>query len=216
MGVNMKIIDEKEYYKMSELVKLSKISNFTISFYNKKGLLPDGINTSKNMKYYPAITLTVLNLIRYLKDNLNFSIDYIKELYDYYDVDFENKEELIVQAIQMITYEVTNPVQKHTLNQDGLSKAIKYNLLEDKEIYFKTEVEVLDVFLELNQYDVSTELLKEYIGAAKKLAVLEKQLSDDVYKKRGYLPEVLVLDILTKFKPFIFNSQTINKYQEPK
>ena len=212
----MKIIDEKEYYKMSELVKLSKISNFTISFYNKKGLLPDGINTSKNMKYYPVITLTVLNLIRYLKDNLNFSIDYIKELYDYYDVDFENKEELIVQAIQMITYEVTNPVQKHTLNQDGLSKAIKYNLLEDKEIYFKTEVEVLDVFLELNQYDVSTELLKEYIGAAKKLAVLEKQLSDDVYKKRGYLPEVLVLDILTKFKPFIFNSQTINKYQEPK
>jgi DNA-binding transcriptional MerR regulator len=38
----MKTIDGKEYYKMSELSLESGISNHTIAFYNKKGLIPDG------------------------------------------------------------------------------------------------------------------------------------------------------------------------------
>ncbi len=78
----MKTIEDKTYYKMSKLVELSNLNNHTISFYDKKGLLPNTVSTSKNMKYYPEITITVLNLIKYFKDNLNFSIDYIKELYE--------------------------------------------------------------------------------------------------------------------------------------
>ncbi|RWS48081.1 hypothetical protein CKA56_15965, partial [Arcobacter venerupis] len=57
----MKIIENKNYYKMSELVDLTALSNHTISFYDKKGLLPNTLSTSKNMKYYPEITITVLN-----------------------------------------------------------------------------------------------------------------------------------------------------------
>ncbi len=102
----MKIIDEKPYYKMSELVEETQLSNHTISFYHKKGLLPNTVNTSKNMKYYPEITITVLNLIKYFKDNLSFSIDYIKELFDYYKIDFDDRAELILQSIQMISSEI--------------------------------------------------------------------------------------------------------------
>ncbi len=80
----MKVIDRKNYYKMSELVELTNLSNHTISFYHKKGLLPKALSTSKNMKYYPEITITVLNMIKYFKDNLKFSIDYIKELINEY------------------------------------------------------------------------------------------------------------------------------------
>lgn len=32
----MKIIDEKNYYKMSELVEQVELSNHTIAFYHKK------------------------------------------------------------------------------------------------------------------------------------------------------------------------------------
>jgi DNA-binding transcriptional MerR regulator len=209
----MKEINGKQYYKMSELSRESGISNHTIAFYNKKGLIPNGINTSKNMKYYPTITLTVLNLIKYLKENLNFSIDYINELFTYYSVDFEDKEDFIIQVIEMITYEITEPVQKEKIDKTLLLEAISLELLEDKANYFKTEMEVLNIFSELKQYDISYSLIKEYIKTAKKLAVLERELSDKVYAQTGHIPETLVLDILNKLKPFIFNQSTIMEYK---
>jgi DNA-binding transcriptional MerR regulator len=210
----MKIIENKEYYKMAELVEISAISNHTISFYSKKGLLPQTINTSKNMKYYPQMTLTVLNLVKYFKENLNFSIDYIKELFDYYNIYFDNKEELIVQSIKMITYEIKNPIKKDDLKKFSLEKAIKLKLLEDKNIYFKTEVDVLKTFHELISHNISTHLIIEYIKSAKTLAKIEKELSDEVLNKKGFIPEILVLDILNNLKPFIFNTHTIDIFKD--
>ncbi|MGE4462991.1 MAG: MerR family transcriptional regulator, partial [Arcobacter sp.] len=201
----MKIIENKNYYKMSELVDLTALSNHTISFYDKKGLLPNTLSTSKNMKYYPEITITVLNLIKYFKDNLNFSIDYIKELFDYYKINFDDRSDLILQSIQMLSSEIKNPILKKDLINQNIDEAIKLDLLDDKEVYFKTEIEVLNTFNELRKYDISTELISEYVNTSKKLALLEKELTSKVLEKNGYLPEVLVLDILNSFKPYIFN-----------
>ncbi|KLE10187.1 MerR family transcriptional regulator [Aliarcobacter butzleri] len=208
----MKTIEDKTYYKMSKLVELSNLNNHTISFYDKKGLLPNTVSTSKNMKYYPEITITVLNLIKYFKDNLNFSIDYIKELFDYYQINFENRSDLILQSIQMLSNEIKNPILKKDLLNKNIDEAIKLDLLDDKEVYFKTEIEVLDTFNELKKYDVSTELISQYVKTSKNLALLEKELTNKVLEKNGFLPEVLVLDILNKFKPYIFNRHTILEF----
>ncbi|MCT7548256.1 MerR family transcriptional regulator [Aliarcobacter butzleri] len=210
----MKIIEDKSYYKMSKLVELSNLNNHTISFYDKKGLLPNTVSTSKNMKYYPEITITVLNLIKYFKDNLNFSIDYIKELFDYYQINFENRSDLILQSIQMLSNEIKNPILKKDLLNKNIDEAIKLDLLDDKEVYFKTEIEVLDTFNELKKYDVSTELISQYVKTSKNLALLEKELTNKVLEKNGFLPEVLVLDILNKFKPYIFNRHTILEFKK--
>jgi len=210
----MKVIEEKNYYKMSELVELSALSNHTISFYYKKGLLPNTLSTSKNMKYYPEITITVLNLIKYFKDNLNFSLDYIKELFDYYNINFNDRADLILQSIQMISSEIKNPIPKKDLLDLNLEKAIKLDLLDDKDIYFKTEVEVLKTFCELLKYDVSQELISEYVNTSKKLASLERKLSEKVLEERGILPEILVLDILNSFKPFVFNRHTVEEFKK--
>ncbi|MCT7583432.1 MerR family transcriptional regulator [Aliarcobacter butzleri] len=210
----MRIIEDKTYYKMSKLVELSNLNNHTISFYDKKGLLPNTISTSKNMKYYPEITITVLNLIKYFKDNLNFSIDYIKELFDYYQINFENRSDLILQSIQMLSNEIKNPILKKDLLNKNIDEAIKLDLLDDKEVYFKTEIEVLDTFNELKKYDVSTELISQYVKTSKNLALLEKELTNKVLEKNGFLPEVLVLDILNKFKPYIFNRHTILEFKK--
>jgi len=210
----MKIIDEKNYYKMSELVEKTGLSNHTISFYHKKGLLPNTVSTSKNMKYYPEITITVLNMIKYFKDNLKFSIDYIKELFDYYKIDFDDRAELILQSIQMISSEIKNPILKKDLDKKLLEQAIKLDLVDDREIYFKTEVEVLKVFDELRVYDISSTLIEEYVKTSKKLALLERELSTKVIEKNGYLPEVLVLNILNSFKPYIFNRHTIEEFKK--
>jgi DNA-binding transcriptional MerR regulator len=210
----MKKIEDNNYYKMSELVELSNLSNHTISFYDKKGLLPNTLSTSKNMKYYPEITITVLNLIIYFKDKLNFPIDYIKELFDYYQINFEDRSDLILQSIQMISSEIKNPIDKENLKYLNLEKAIELDLLEDKKIYFKTEVEVLITFNELLKYDISTQLIEEYVKTSKKLASLEKELTSKVIEKTGILPEVLILDILNTFKPYIFNHHTIEEFKK--
>lgn len=210
----MKIIDEKPYYKMSELVNQTGLSNHTISFYSKKGLLPKTINTSKNMKYYPQITITVLNMIKYFKDNLSFSIDYIKELFDYYNINFDDRAELILQAIQMASIEIKNPTQKKDLNEEILKEAIGLDLVDDKEIYFKTEIEVLKLYEELRAYEIASELIGEYVLTSKKLALLERALSSKVLEKTGELPEVLVLNILKSFKPYIFNRHTIEEFKK--
>jgi len=210
----VKTIEDKTYYKMSKLVELSNLNNHTISFYDKKGLLPNTVSTSKNMKYYPEITITVLNLIKYFKDNLNFSIDYIKELFDYYQINFENRSDLILQSIQMLSNEIKNPILKKDLLNKNIDEAIKLDLLDDKEVYFKTEIEVLDTFNELKKYDVSTELISQYVKTSKNLALLEKELTNKVLEKNGFLPEVLVLDILNKFKPYIFNRHTILEFKK--
>lgn len=212
----MKIIEDKTYYKMSKLVELSNINNHTISFYDKKGLLPNTVSTSKNMKYYPEITITVLNLIKYFKDNLNFSIDYIKELFDYYQINFENRSDLILQSIQMLSNEIKNPILKKDLLNKNIDEAIKLDLLDDKEVYFKTEIEVLNTFNELKKYDVSTELISQYVKTSKNLAFLEKELTNKVLEKNGFLPEVLILDILNKFKPYVFNRHTILEFKKAK
>ncbi|MCG3659635.1 MerR family transcriptional regulator [Aliarcobacter butzleri] len=212
--MRVKTIEDKTYYKMSKLVELSNLNNHTISFYDKKGLLPNTVSTSKNMKYYPEITITVLNLIKYFKDNLNFSIDYIKELFDYYQINFENRSDLILQSIQMLSNEIKNPILKKDLLNKNIDEAIKLDLLDDKEVYFKTEIEVLDTFNELKKYDVSTELISQYVKTSKNLALLEKELTNKVLEKNGFLPEVLVLDILNKFKPYIFNRHTILEFKK--
>jgi DNA-binding transcriptional MerR regulator len=210
----LKIIDEKNYYKMSELVELTNLSNHTISFYDKKGLIPNSVSTSINMKYYPEITITVLNLIKYFKENLNFSLDYIKELFDFYNVNFQDRRDLILQSIQMISSEIKNPIPKKDLEIFYIKEAIELDLLDDKEMYFKTELEVLKTFIELKKYKISTELIGEYVKTSKKLAVLEKELSKKVLEKIGELPEILVLDILNSFKPYIFNRHTIIEFKK--
>lgn len=210
----MKIIEDKKYYKMSELVELTGLSNHTISFYFKKGLLPDTLSTSKNMKYYPEITITVLNLIKYFKDNLNFSIDYIKELFDYYNINFDERSELILQSIQMLSSEIKNPVSKKDLDEQTLKEAIDLELVESKDIYFKTEVEVLKTFEQLRKYEITSQLISEYIKTSKSLAKLERELSSKVLEKTGVLPEILVLDILNSLKPYIFNKSTIQEFKK--
>ena len=210
----MKVIDDKIYYKMSELVEETALSNHTISFYYKKGLLPNTLSTSKNMKYYPEITITVLNLIKYFKDKLSFSLDYIKELFDYYNINFENRADLIIQSIEMLSSEIKNPISKKDLDEKNLKEAISLDILDDKEIYFKTEVEVLNVYSQLRTYDIASELIGEYVKTSKKLASLERELSTKVLEKTGFLPEILVLDILNSFKPYIFNRHTIEEFKK--
>lgn len=210
----MKIIDKKPYYKMSELVEETNLSNHTISFYSKKGLLPNTVNTSRNMKYYPEITVSVLNMIKYFKDNLSFSIDYIKELFDYYNINFDERSELILQSIEMLSSEIKNPISKKDLDEEIIKEAIDLDLVDNKDIYFKTEVEVLKVYEELRGYEIANELINEYVKTSKKLALLERQLSTKVLEKTGFLPEVLVLNILNSFKPYIFNRHTIIEFKK--
>ena len=114
----------------------------------------------------------------------------------------------------MISSEIKNPISKKDLLDLNVEEAIRLDLIDDKEIYFKTEVEVLKTFTALRRYDISTQLIGEYVETSKKLAMLERELSSKVLEKTGFLPEILVLDILNSFKPYIFNRHTIEEFKK--
>ena len=66
----------------------------------------------------------------------------------------------------------------------------------------------------IKRYDISTQLISEYVKTSKKLASMEKELADKVLQKSGVLPEILVLNILNSFKPYIFNRHTILEFKK--
>ena len=57
-------------------------------------------------------------------------------------------------------------------------------------------------------------MVRRYVETSKKLALLEKELSKKVLEETGVLPEILVLDILNSFKPYIFNRHTILEFKK--
>lgn len=209
----MKEINGKMYYRMSELYDLTGINKSTIQYYKELGLIPEPFNTSKNMGYYPIVTKNVLNLIKYLTNDMGYSINHIVEVFKEYNISFNIKSEILLNIIELITFDKKNGYIRIEKNK-VLNKLIELNLLENKESYSEKEYERYKIFKEIFKYEEGIQLIESYIIQSKTMAKLEKLLADKVFEKEKELPEILVLDILNKFKPFIFNKSLLNEYKK--
>ncbi|MFO7559435.1 MAG: TetR family transcriptional regulator [Desulfobacterales bacterium] len=70
---------EKEYIKISELVKRSGLTRSTIHFYLRKGLLHPPMKTGQTMAYYDETHLTRLRTIQKMKMDMRMPIDFIRK-----------------------------------------------------------------------------------------------------------------------------------------
>lgn len=208
----MKIIDNVKYYKISEIVEETKINKSTIHYYKDLGLIPNPLVINKNMIYYKEITISCLNLIKYLNENLKYSMETIKILFSKYEINFDNKAELILKIIEMINNDCFGENTMNKEDEDYLN-LINLNLLEKKEIYSNKEFEILKIYKELKKYDINDKLIKSYIEQGLILSKIEKEITDEVFNSIGNIPEILVLDILTKLKGFILNKQILNIFK---
>lgn len=208
----MKIIDNVKYYKISEIVEETKINKSTIHYYKDLGLIPNPLVINKNMIYYKEITISCFNLIKYLNENLKYSMETIKILFSKYEINFDNKAELILKIIEMINNDCFGNNKINQEDEDYLN-LINLNLLEKKEVYSNREFEILKVYKELKKYDINDKLIKSYIEQGLILSKIEKEITDEVFNSIGNIPEILVLDILTKLKGFILNKQILNIFK---
>lgn len=208
----MKEIDNINYYKISEIVKETKINKSTIHYYKDLGLIPNPLVINKNMVYYKEITISCLNLIKYLNENLKYSMETIKVLFNKYEINFDNKTELILKIIEMINNDCFGENIINKEDEDYLT-LINLNLLEKKEFYSNKEFEILKVYKELKKYDVKDKLIKSYIEQGLILSKIEKEITNEVFNNVGNIPEILILDILTKLKGFVLNKQILNIFK---
>lgn len=206
----MKIIDNVKYYKISEIVEETKINKSTIHYYKDLGLIPNPLVINKNMIYYKEITINCLNLIRYLKENMGYSIETISNLFKEYKINFENKNELILSVIEMINDDIEKIEIEKT---NDLKECIELTLLKDKKRYNTKEIEILNIYKELKKYDINNRLIKAYIEQGIILSKIEKEISDEVLNNTGNIPEILILDILTKLKTFVLNKQILKTFK---
>lgn len=66
---------------MRELEKISGFTRATINYYIKEGLLPAPRKSAKNMAYYDSEFIARLKKVKILKDDCNFSLKQIKEMF---------------------------------------------------------------------------------------------------------------------------------------
>lgn len=202
----MKTINGEIYLKVSEVANLTGINKHTIQFYNSKNLLPPVFRTAKNMVYYPEITVTILNIIKYLQERLSYSIDNIINLFSHYRINLKAKNEIIKSSLEILSFglfQVVDPTQV-----PNLKKAIDLGLVEDKHFYFIKELDAVHVMNKLLSYDFGENLISSYISFAKQVSSFEKTLADTVVASDIPINELDILDIMHCLKPFIFNKAT--------
>lgn len=203
--------DNIEYYKISEIVEKTNIKKSTIHYYKELGLIPEPLVMNKNMIYYKEITISCLNLIKYLNENENLLINDIKVLFEEYQINFDNKSDLILKTIEIINNGLIK--NNNIISNESLKELIDFKILTKKENYTKKEIDIINIFSELKKYDIDNKLINSYIEQGLILAKLEKQIADEVLEKSGNIPEILVFNILTKLKGFVLNKQILKIFK---
>jgi len=222
------------HLKMSQLSKETNIEKTTIQHYSNKGLLPNAVKTSPNMKYYPILTIKYLQIIQYLKSSLNYSLDDISELFSQINLTFENFT-LDLKNILYVLIDDLNIRKKYGITEivtikktDIIESMEKYlsvdiessfvDLLYKEEIFLESEslnlndLELIKLSFEIYKVSNSIDIIKEYIVNAQELSIKEKEISDNLYSKIGEFEPVLILELLLNIKPYVFNKNTFRTF----
>ncbi len=173
--------------KMSQLIKLTNVSKSTILYYIKEGLLPEPKKPKPNLHLYDESVVSTIEFIKFLQQNLHYSISEIKTIIDDNKLDFDNGSSDIINYLTAL-----NGVQK--------SKTILEIRERAKELGLDTKL--------FDEYEREAKKLAkiEYDFFAKLLESNEQNSDNRLHK--------LIFDTLLTLKPYIFNQATINEHKE--
>ena len=172
--------------KMATLTKESGISKSTILYYVKEGLLPSPQKPKPNVHLYDERCISILNFIKYLQENLNYSITEIKSIITDNKIDFENDSQTLISYLSAMsgksrTEEVVN-IKK---------RAKEFGVDETLFIEYEKSARKLAVL----EYEMGAKLLLE-----------NRQNDKNILQKS-------IFDIILTLKPYIFNQATIKEHQ---
>jgi DNA-binding transcriptional MerR regulator len=209
--------------KMKELMELSGESKSTILYYLKEGLLPKPQKPKPNVHLYDDSSIQIIKFIKYLQNNYSYSISQIKNILQNNNFSFDNSFNSILDAIVALQGEGDKRYTKDELinilniKEEELDSFIKDGLILKKDIYVKKDLDALNLLLKAKEMGLDFKLFKEYAKSAKELAKLENEIGysfledDSTPHNKRY---ELLFDIILNYKPYIFNSYTINEHKE--
>jgi len=171
--------------KMADLVAQSGVNKSTILYYVKEGLLPIPKKPKPNVHLYSENSIAILEFIKSLQENMNYSISEIKSIIKDNKIDFKNDSGAVVNYLSAIS----GKAQQEKVTQ--IKKlASMYDINEELlEEYEKTARRLASL-----EYEMGAKLLTEH-------------------KNENNILQKLIFDIILVLKPYIFNQATIKEHQ---
>ncbi len=208
--------------KMKELMKKTGESKSTILFYVKENLLPPPKKLKANLHLYSENSVVIIKFIKYLQ-SLNYTISEIKEIFKEAPLNRDSSFYMMVKALEIAT--VTKEakflskeefLQRAGIDEEELKEYIKRGYICQRDRGFGVnEVEIVKIIKKAKSLNLESSLIDRYLKSAKEIAKFENRVWAEVFKdeKLDTIEEYeLLFDLVLKFKPYIYNIQTIKEY----
>ncbi len=173
--------------KMAELTKLSNTSKSTILYYVKESLLPQPKKPKPNVHLYDENSVEIINFIKYLQENLNYTITEIKSIINDNKIDFKNDSHTIINYLSALSGK-----NKEMEIEDIKQRAKDFNL--DSKLFASYEKVAKE--LAVLEYEMGARLLIENLNNNK----------NELHK--------LLFDIILTYKPYILNKATLKEHKK--
>ncbi|MCK3654291.1 MerR family transcriptional regulator [Pasteurellaceae bacterium Macca] len=207
--------------KMNDLVKLTETPKSTILYYVKEGLLPEPLKDKPNFHLYDEHCVNLLAFIKYLQSHFYATISQIKALFAHPDFDLNNPYESLISALPIImgaeseTFSAEALCAEFGLSEAQLQQFVAEGFLSPREgIFTGKERDILGILCRSDENE--REIIETYLQLAKQLAKHEVKLAEQAVENASQKNIKLkhLFDILLVMKPYLFNMQTFNTYQQ--
>lgn len=181
-------------YKISELVELTHVPKSTILYYIKEGLLPEAQKLKSNVHRYNEEHVELIKYIKYMQQEMGSSIEQIKGILQHKNQSMASSFSMLAPLMEtlsgipatakhytrqeFIDYFDVEPVLLEQLLSDGILVPTGKDDFTDKEASI---IRLVEDYLEIG---LDYTLLKTYVNQAKAMADLERQLQQQLCKKR--------------------------------
>ncbi len=207
--------------KMKELMELTGESKSTLLYYVKEGLLPEPKKPKPNVHLYDESCVERVRFIKYLQNELSYSISQIKTIFANNKFDFDNSFESLINSIDLLSgkkdLSKDEFLKETNLSESQLQEYINRGYLYSYNGKFgQKEVEIAKILKEANKLGLSSELFDAYVKAARELAKIENDFGYELLKddsKTHNRRYKLLFDVILKLKPYIFNNATISEHK---
>ncbi len=209
--------------KMKELTELTGESKSTILYYVKEGLLPEPQKPKPNVHLYDESSVQIVKFIKYLQNSFSYSISQIKSIFENNNFNFDNSFDAILDAIRALeggnmVLLSSNEVKKELNLEEGeLESYIKRAYILDKSKFNYKDIEAIKILHNAKELGLDFKLFDLYAKNAQLIAKDEHKIGFDFLKDDSTTHNLryqLLFDIILNYKPYIFNSYTINEHKK--
>ncbi len=213
-------------YKISEVVKKTKIPKSTILYYIKEGLLPEAKKIKSNVHRYNNEHIERIQYINYMKEHFGSSNEQLKDILNNKDQSFASSSSMITPLMNTLTaipsdtkhYTKEAFIKAYNVDEALLERLIKDEILVpiQENDFTKKEASIIQLVSYFATVGIEYEILKLYVFHAKALSMLEHQMQTqlcDVRNDENFSTLwKIVFETLFNAKAYIFNRHTYKTF----